>query len=120
MLHEGNALGLETFALFAHPDAYRSIPSHRSTWGICVEEGEEVLVVLFGFLSVFFFFFIRGGEVENVPASGNAAPQQDFISLVGFESMSEGENSQTPAATQIQKPWEIQGWVDLRSSLLPN
>lgn len=38
MLHEGNALWLETFALFAHPDAYRSIPSHRSTWGICVEE----------------------------------------------------------------------------------
>lgn len=54
MLHEGNALWLETFALFAHPDAYRSIPSHRSTWGICVEEGEEVLVVLLEFLSFFF------------------------------------------------------------------
>lgn len=73
MLHKGNALGLETFALFAHPDAYRSIPSHRSTWGVSVEEG-EVLVVLFGFLS--FFFFIGGGEMENVPASGNAGFQQ--------------------------------------------
>lgn len=77
MLHEGNALRLETFALFTHPDAYRSIPSHRSTWGISVEEGEEVLVVLFGFLSFFFLIFTGGGEVENMPASGNAAPQQD-------------------------------------------
>lgn len=62
MLHKGNALGLETFALFAHPDAYRSIPSHRSTWGVSVEEG-EALVVLFGFLS--FFFYWRWGDGER-------------------------------------------------------
>lgn len=65
MLHEGNALRLETFALFAHPDAYRSIPSHRSTWGISVEEGEEVLVVLFGFLSFFFNFYWGWGGGEH-------------------------------------------------------
>lgn len=105
MLHEGNALWLETFALFAHPDAYRSIPSHRSTWGICVEEGEEVLVVLFGFLSFFLNFLLGVGRWRTYQP---------------LETLLLNRISQTPAATQIQKPWEIQGWVDLRSSLLPN
>lgn len=53
MLHEVSSLGFEIFATFAHPETYRSIPSHHSTWGICVEEGEEGLVVLLGFLSFF-------------------------------------------------------------------
>lgn len=47
-----------------------------------------------------------------MPASVSA-PQWEFNSLVGFESMSKGKNRQTHAVTQIQKLREIQGRINL-------
>lgn len=48
-----------------------------------------------------------------MPASASAL-QWEFNSFVVFQNVSKGKNRQIHAVTQIQKPGEIQRWVDLR------
>lgn len=108
MLHEGNCLLTWKLLSFLHTlIIYRYVLSHHSTCGVDIGGDEDDSVVVFLYCRILVF------SGKNMPASVSA-PQWEFNSLVGFESVSKGKNRQTPAATQIQKLWEIQGRVDLR------
>lgn len=115
MLHKGRCLLSWKFLSFLPTKVYsrytnRYILSHRGTYGVDVDGDEDVLVVVFLFCRIFGDFFVWEKHARV------SAPQWKFNSLVGFENMSKGKNSQIQAVTQIliQKPWEIQGRVDLR------